>query len=153
MNQEWVQLMEQMPILLGDLTSQPLRPPENQGILPTKGIYVFYEDSKPIYTGRTRNMRRRLSEHCAPSSRHTSATFAFTIAKREATKVGININMKRGQLEADPAFGEFFRKAKERVSRMPVRVIEINDPVIQTLFEVYASLTLGTREFNDFDTH
>ena len=61
--------------------------------------------------------------------------------------------MKRDQLEADPAFGEFFRKAKERVSRMPVRVIEINNPVIQTLFEVYASLTLGTREFNDFDTH
>ena len=153
MNKEWTRLMEQMPKLLEELISQPLRPPEHQGILPKKGIYVFYEEGEPIYTGRTRDMRRRLGEHCQPSSRHTSATFAFTIAKREASKVGINTNVKRDQLEVDSAFNKLFLKAKERVSRMPVRIIEINDPVVQTVFEVYASLALGTREFNDFDTH
>jgi hypothetical protein len=35
---------------------------------------------------------------------------------------------------------------------MNVRVIEINDPIIQTIFEVYVSMELNT-EYNDFDTH
>ena len=38
-------------------------------------------------------------------------------------------------------------------STMPVRVIQIDDPITRTLFEVYASLALETKEFNDFDTH
>ena len=43
MIEEWAQLMELMPKLFNELTSQPLRPPENQGILPKMGVYVFYE--------------------------------------------------------------------------------------------------------------
>ena len=153
MNKKWEQLIQQMPVLFEEFTSQPLRPPEKQGILPKMGVYVFYEDGKPIYTGRTRNMRRRLGEHCQPSSGHTSATFAFTIAKREADKEEININVTRSQLEANPAFTRLFLKAKERVSRMAVRAIQIDDPILQTLFEVYAVMCLDTKEYNDFDTH
>jgi hypothetical protein len=52
MNKDWENLMQQIPILFEEFVSQPLRPPENQGILPKSGIYVFYEDGKPIYTGR-----------------------------------------------------------------------------------------------------
>ena len=59
----------------------------------------------------------------------------------------------RKELDKDPAFENLFAAAKERIRRMSVRVIEIDDPVTQTLFEVYASLTLGTQEFNDFGTH
>jgi len=153
MNEEWAQLMEQMPKLLKELISQPLRPPDNQGILPKKGVYVFYEDGKPIYTGRTRDMRRRLGEHCRPSSGYTSATFAFNIAKHEAAKVGIDISLNRTQLVENPAFTELYLTAKKRVSEMPVRVIQIDDPIVQTLFEVYTAIALGTKEFNDFDTH
>ena len=36
---------------------------------------------------------------------------------------------------------------------MSVQVIKIDDPVTQTLFEVYAVLELDTQEFNDFGTH
>ena len=153
MDKEWNHLMKQMPKLLNELISQPLRPPENQGILPTKGIYVFYEDSKPIYIGRSNNIRQRINLHCRPSSGHNSATFAFNIAKRKAIKEGININLTRSQLEVDPAFSKLYFEAKARVSRMPVRVIEINDPIVQTIFEVYAAMVLNTREYNDFDTH
>jgi len=152
-NKKWEQLMQQMPVLLEELRSQPLRPPEKQGILPKMGIYVFYEDGKPIYTGRTRNMRRRLGEHCQPSSGHTSATFAFTIAKREAEKLGINTKVTRKHLVSNPDFVTLYLKAKQRVSKMPVRVIEINDPITQTIFEVYAVMCLNTKEYNDFDTH
>ena len=38
-----------------------------------------------------------------------------------------------------------------RVSKMQIRVIEIEDPVEQTLFEVYASLELETK--NEWGTH
>lgn len=153
MSQEWNGLIQEMPTLLKSLMSQPLRPWNDRGILPQKGVYVFYEDEKPIYVGRTNNMSQRLQQHCNPSSGHTSATFAFNIAKREALKGGMNIQMTRTQLQVDPAFSKLYLKARARVARMPVRVIEINDPIVQTLFEVYAVIYLNTREYNDFDTH
>jgi len=153
MNQEWNILMQQMPGLLEQLTSQPLRPWNDRGALPQKGIYVFYEAGKPIYTGRSNSVKQRINQHCRPSSGHNSATFAFIIAKREASKKGVNINVTRSQLEANPTFTRLYLKAKERVSKMPVRVIQIDDPIMQTLFEVYAVMCLNTKEYNDFDTH
>ena len=36
---------------------------------------------------------------------------------------------------------------------MEVRVVEIMDPVLQAVFEIYAALTLGTTRYNRFDTH
>jgi len=153
MSKEWNDLIERMPTLLKQLTSQLLRPWNDRRILPQKGVYVFYEDEKPIYIGRTNNMSSRLNQHGNPSSGHNSATFAFNIAKREAIKKEMNIQMTRSQLQADPAFSKLYLQAKARVSKMPVRVIEINDPIVQTLFEVYAVMCLDTREYNDFDTH
>jgi len=153
MSKEWDDLVKRMPVLLEELTSQPLRPWNDRGVLPEKGVYVFYEDEKPMYVGRTNNMSSRLNRHGNPSSGHNSATFAFNIAKREAIKRGMNVQMSRSQLEGVPAFSELYLKAKSRVSKMPVRVIEIGDPILQTLFEVYAAMCLNTREYNDFDTH
>lgn len=153
MSKEWNDLIKQMPTLLKQLMSEPLRPSNDRGLLPQKGVYVLYEDGRPIYIGRTNNMNRRLNEHCSPSSRHTSATFAFKIAKGEAIKRGMNTMRSRSQLEADLAFSQLYLEAKLRVSRMPVRVIEISDPIVQTVFEVYAVMCLDTRQYNDFDTH
>ena len=153
MSEEWNDLVKHMPTLLKQLTSQPLRPWNDRGILPQKGVYVFYEDENPMYVGRTNNMSRRLNRHCNPSSGHNSATFAFNIAKREAIKRGMNVQLTRSQLEVAPAFSKLYLKAKARVAKMPVRVIEISDPIVQTLFEVYAVMCLDTREYNDFNTH
>ncbi len=36
---------------------------------------------------------------------------------------------------------------------MNVQFIEVRDPILRTLFEVYAALELGTEEFNSFETH
>jgi hypothetical protein len=118
-----------------------------------KGIYVFYEDECPIYVGRTDGMKRRLQEHGRPSSTHNSATFAFNIAEIEAVGKGIDVSRTRIELEKDPTFAPLFRKAKERVSGMGVRVVEVDDPIIQTLLEVYATIVLNTKEYNRFDTH
>jgi len=153
MSKEWNGLVKRMPALLKELTSQPLRPWNDRGILPRKGVYVFYEGEKPMYVGRTNSMSRRLQRHGNPSSGHNSATFAFIIAKREAVKRGMNVRMSRSQLEVARAFTKLYLKAKTRVAKMPVRVIEINDPIVQTLFEVYVAMCLDTKEYNNFDTH
>lgn len=153
MNKEWNNLIEQMPVLLKELKSKPLIPCTDRSELPQKGIYVFYEDGKPIYVGRSNRVRKRIGRHYRPSSRHNSATFAFNIAKSEAIKEGINTNVTRKQLEADQTFAMLYLKAKDRVSKMSLRAIEINDPIMQTIFEVYAAMCLNTKEYNDFDTH
>ena len=153
MNEEFYKIVEQMPDLLNQLSKLPLRPWGNLGELPTKGIYVFYEDGRPVYVGRSRNLERRLKEHGNQSSTHYSSSFAFNMAKNDAVKKGVDINRTRKQLDEDPAFNKLFSEAKTRVSNMGVRVIAIDDAIVQTLFEVYASVALDTREYNYFDTH
>ena len=64
----------------------------------------------------------------------------------------MDINKKRDKLETDPDFRDLFTKAKERVSQMSVKVIEIDDSILQTLFEVYAAISLQ-KPYNNFDTH
>ena len=34
-----------------------------------------------------------------------------------------------------------------------VRAVEINDPNLRALFEIYAALVLDTTEYNSFETH
>jgi len=153
MNNEFRILVDSLPELFERLAKAPLRPWTNLGTLPNNGIYVFYEHEHPIYVGRTNRMKDRIKEHGRPSSTHNSAPFAFNLAKKAAIEKGINVNKRRVELEKDRAFSILFSEAKQRVSKMMVQVIEIDDPVIQTLFEVYVSITLKTTEYNDFDTH
>ena len=152
MNDQFKSIVEQMPALFEDLVRSPIRPWSDLGRVPLKGIYVFYENENPIYVGRTNRMKDRIKEHGRPSSTHNSAPFAFNLAKKSAVEKGMNLNKSRQELERDPIFGKLFSEAKDRVSKMSLRVIEIGDPVIQTIFEVYASMGLRA-EFNDFDTH
>ena len=86
------------------------------------------------------------------SSNHNSATFAFIIAKHDAEKKNIDLNKTRDELQVDPDFLPFFKNAKERVSEMKIKVIDIENPIEQTLFEVYAALELKT-PYNDWETH
>jgi predicted GIY-YIG superfamily endonuclease len=153
MNKEFTSKVKQLPGLLERLSKAPLKPWSDLGILPPKGVYVFYENGKPLYVGRSDNMRKRLNQHGWPSSNQNKAPFAFNMAKKEAIKKGIDINRKREELERDKTFAALFLEAKARVSMMSVRAIEIDDPIVQTLFEVYASIALRTEEYNYFGTH
>jgi hypothetical protein len=116
-------------------------------------MYLFRLSGQPIYVGQTRNLRRRLREHTSERSRQNQASFAFNLAKREAVKAGVDIGGFREAVEARPAFAEHFDAARLEVAEMEVQFIELEDPVERTLFEVYASLALGTEEFNSFETH
>lgn len=120
--------------------------------LPEKGIYVFYENDQAQYVGRTDRMRQRLQEHVRPSSNHLTATFAFIIAKREATSAGIDTTINRNALCENPQFKDLFAQSKERVRNMSIRYVEIEHPVDQYLFEVYAADVLDT-PYNEFENH
>jgi hypothetical protein len=137
MNLEFKRIVDNLPGLLEQLSNKPLLPWANLTDIPVKGIYVFYEEDSPTYVGRSgkQPMKNRIKQHGCPGSNSNTAPFAFNIAKKNAE------------------FKDLFEQAKERVRRMSVRVIEVDDAVVQTLFEVYAAMSLGTMEYNNFSTH
>jgi hypothetical protein len=75
------------------------------------------------------------------------------VAKREAAKAGVDIKQFRSVLEANPKFVPHFDAARASVAEMDVQFIEVPDPIVRTLFEVYAALVLDTVEFNSSETH
>ena len=87
-----------------------------------------------------------------PGNDRYTATFAFRLAIEDAKRAGLNVKRKRAELEADPQFQPLFADAKARVSNMRVQHVEVDDPIEQTLLEVYVAESLGT-EYNSFETH
>src|SRR4051794_12844597 len=70
--------------------------------LPEKaGVYVFYEKRKPLYVGRTGNLRKRMAQHRNKGSRNNDAPFAYHLAKRDAKLVGMNVDNTRNNLCAN----------------------------------------------------
>jgi predicted GIY-YIG superfamily endonuclease len=152
MNADFQRFSDQLPKLMEQLKNSNLIPTNSLQTVPAKGIYVFYENEKPVYVGRSNNIKARIQHHCRPSSGHGSATFAFILAREDADKLGINTKIERKILEVESRFSDLYSKAKTRVSRMHVKAVEIDDPILQTLFEVYAVVDLQTK-YNVFDNH
>lgn len=152
MNEEFQAIIELFPGYIKELLRSPPVLANELKNIPKQGIYVFYENAKPIYVGRSKNLRQRFKQHSRQSSNHNSATFAFMIAKQDAEKTKVDIHKTREELQIDPEFLPFFKNAKKRVSEMKIQVIDIENPIEQTLFEVYAALELKT-QYNDWRTH
>ena len=142
-------VIHRLPNRLRELKAAPSHPRKGHRSIPkAPGIYLFSEAGEPIYVGQTRNLRRRLADHTNPSGGHNTATFAFLLARDGAEQAGAET---RAELES--RLQQPFEKAKDRVSRMDVQFIEMDDPIERTLFEVYAVLHLGTEKYNSFETH
>ena len=143
-----------MPKYMNKLKASPQYYRNELGDIPESGIYVFYEKGKAIYVGRSKGLKERIQQHSRPSSMHNSASFAFRIAKEEWARHHKDSKYgTRKDLESAPGFRRIFDKARDRVARMKIRVVDIKDPVTQALFEIYAALELKTTKYNDFDTH
>jgi predicted GIY-YIG superfamily endonuclease len=154
MNVKFKKLAEQMPGLLQNLEFQPPRTRGNLAGIPKRGVYVFYENNKALYVGRSDGLKKRIQQHGRPSATHNSATFAFNLAKEEmAPYRDIRKYPTRKALQQASGFKGAFSEAKNRVAEMKIRVIQIDDPFTQALFEIYAVLTLDTTRYNDFSTH
>lgn len=144
-----------MPVLLGELTAVPPKTVgEHDGAIPdSPGVYLFSEGVTPMYVGQSRNLQQRLRQHTSVKSHENQAPFAFNIALKEAEEKQLELPRTRKATEADPAFKPLFQGALSRVAAMNVRFIEIEDPIMRTIFEIYASEALGTQRFNSFETH
>lgn len=122
--------------------------------IPQSGVYLFSENKVHMYVGRTNTIKKRLQNHCRPSSGHNSATFAFRLT-REITGITQATYMTEGSranLEQHPIFGPEFITQKKRVREMQVRYVSEPDPMRQALLEMYVSVSLSTPH-NDFDNH
>ena len=122
--------------------------------VPLRGIYLFSEGEKHLYVGRSNRIRKRLQDHCRPSSGHNSATFAFRIAREVTGILEATYSTKgsRAELEKDPVFSEAFAEARARVRAMDIRYVEESEPMRQAILEMYVALSLET-PYNDFDNH
>ena len=146
MNTEFQRIVEQMERLLEDLRGSREYTRDDLRDMTKQGVYVLYENEKPIYVGRSRDLDRRIREHSA-RSRHNSATFAFILYRE---KLG-NPEGKREEVQAmDPPE---YERQRQRVGAMTIRAVEIEDPWVQAVFEIYAVLALGTTKYNTFETH
>lgn len=117
------------------------------------GIYLFSESGRPLYIGRTDNLRKRLANHRHRS--HNTATFAFLLARHETGKRDATYQPSGSRadlLKNDPTFSAVFDRARTRIGEMDVRVVEEADPVRQALLEIYAAFVSGA-SYNDFENH
>jgi excinuclease UvrABC nuclease subunit len=155
MNERFKKLADVMPLRLKSLLEQPPIAVDDIGVtqVPQKGVYVLFEDNKPIYVGRSNRMKNRLKEHSQRSSDHYSATLAFRIAKQNtATLQNKGRKQTNEQLMNNRDFVKEFEAAKDKIAKTKIRFIKIDDQAEQALFEIYAALTLNTK-YNDFSTH
>ncbi|HAD87363.1 MAG TPA: hypothetical protein DCG48_08380 [Rhodospirillaceae bacterium] len=152
MNPEFQSYVEQVPGLYAELMrsaafmEKGVRDQEKKS-----GIYVFFEEGKAVHVGRTRNLRQRLRSHHTFS--HNAASFAFKRARRE---LGVVTTYKpegsRADLMRRDDFATEFRRQIDRVRQMEARFLEIKDPILQYLVELYAHLELRL-PLDEFDTH
>ena len=157
-------VVARLPNMLAQLLEQPLSTRLTLGIVPTAGVYVFYEphptgSPRALYVGRSGTLRERIMQHGRPGSGHNTASFAFLLAAEAMGEAYQNDTRTRRELELAFAndtiegddFGDHYIRAKERVSEMQVRFLEVPNDTNQVLFEVYVAMTLKT-PYNDFTT-
>ncbi len=141
----------EMPRLLRKLTESPPLARNNLSSLSPRGVYVFYEAETPLYVGHSNRLKSCLLDHGRMGATYQQAPLAFNLAKEQAVSQGIGISQSPEQLVNDPTFEGLFTKAKKRVSRMSIRTLRLDNPVMQALFEVYVALALKT-PYHDLGT-
>lgn len=150
-------LVDGLRPLLDRLIAAPACPrlEHGRGRVPKRpGVYLFSEpDGRPLYVGQSRNLNLRLGQHCQPGSGLDKASFAFNLAKREASAAGVLPEGFRAEVERHEDFAAHFDAAKERVAAMPVQFTLATNPHLRKVFEVYATVVLDTHEFNRHETH
>jgi len=103
------QLVAKLPELLMELKSKPFITRDNLAGIPQKGVYIFYENGKALYVGRSNRLKQRIQQHGRRSSMHNSASFAFRLAKEMMARgQDILSYITRRELETAPGFAEPF---------------------------------------------
>ena len=117
------------------------------------GIYLFSENGKPVYVGRSRNIRNRYNGHI--NSSPYSASFAFLLARDKTGKNEASYKSdsnSRIGLMKDCKFKKAFDEARHRIREMEFRYVEESDSIRQALLVIYCAVKLNT-EYNKFETN
>lgn len=150
--ERWDQLHAELSSHLEELLGCP--PVADTKLLPKQpGIYLFTEQGKHLYVGRTRKLRGRIRGHSKPTSRTNQAHFAVHLARE-------TYEAEHGSPPQKPFLGhtEFhkhFTAAKQRIAAMEVRYVltkQSHMDALQAVLEIYVALELRAR-YNDFGTH
>src|SRR3954469_7308438 len=104
----------QKPKLLGEPASFPEKP----------GVYLITDKSGHLYTGRAKNIRRRMQNH--GGTQPQSSTFAFRLACHD---LGWTTQYQKGKGRASlmqrPKFRRRFEKNVDDIKKMTVRYVLI----------------------------
>jgi hypothetical protein len=111
------------------------------------GCYVLLDGSRPIYVGISQTVFRRLRQHVRGTT-HFDASLAYRIAAARCPH-----DMTRAAAMADDDFQMRFDQARTYLRGLNVAFIEIANPIVLYLFEVYCAMELDTCEWNTFQTH
>jgi len=135
------------------LKCQPLAEVELAVYAEKAGLYLFSEEDQHLYVGRTDDLKERIQTQRRLGSATNQAAFAYAIAKKELGIANVPYSTKNPTHPKNvKGFEAAFRRAKERVRAMTVRVVKESDPVGQALLEIYIHLRLQT-PFNNFSNH
>jgi hypothetical protein len=117
---------------------------------PAGGVFLFTEDDRHLYIGRTRQRIDVRVRHLFGSDPQT-ASLPWLIARHTTGhKATYQIAGSRAQLLADPEFRGEYESARERVRRMLVRYVHEPDPLRQALLEIYVAVATQA-PYNDFE--
>jgi len=150
MNSNFEDAIKTFPATLERLTASPPHRPGAR--LPKQGVYVFSENDRAVYVGRSNNIPARYRHHTGPKSRTNEAALALLIARKEMGRIVSYAKGARQRLLEDSEFMNAFERAKEKVRKMTFRAVEERNQERQALLEIYCAMTLEA-PFNDFGTH
>ena len=134
------------------LSMQPVTIDTAPGDCPVGGVYLFTENGKHLYAGRTkRRIRTRLKAHVNTAK---DCPFAWRLAREVMGVVRATYKKEgsRSDLLAQPQFKQAYDSAKDRIREMEVRFVGEQDPLKQALLEIYVAV-LSDAKYNDFETH
>lgn len=125
----------------------------SEKIIPTaqdfKGVYVFLKAGNPFYTGISKHVVHRISQHIKGKSHFTSSLCYRLGAELHLKKEGKRHSGGRAGLD----FDIYPRQAKEELLKCDVAMLEVSDDLELILFEIFVAMKLGTLNYNEFRTH
>ncbi|GGW49891.1 hypothetical protein GCM10007383_37230 [Arenibacter certesii] len=115
-----------------------------------KGIYLFWLNDEPFYTGISRGVIKRIHQHIKGSN-HFSSSLSYTMGKEFHNEIeGIEHIGTRKELDFDKFSGPFKKILREECQ---ISMLPIKGSTQLYLFEVYVAVQLKLHYYNRFKTH
>ncbi len=152
MKRDFDQLMAEVKQLHGKLVDMTPVTRDSLGACDYPGVYLFTEHGKDLYVGRGKNLKKRIPQHSP--IRMTDAPFAFRLAREETGMLKASYRqdeLSRPQLKKNPSFIKAFLGQADRIGKMSIRYVRVEDATTQALLEIYTATVLDA-PYNEFTT-